>query len=175
MAEIELEPHDPVWRTRFERERDRVREASPAGPLGVLHVGSTAVADLAAKPVLDVLAVYDDYEGARAAATGLVATGCDLRRDEPDWVRLNRTGDEYPAVLHLRPRDAEAWRDQVVFRELLRESPEARAEYERVKRVAAATHPNDADAYTDAKEETVLDLVERAYDEGYDDRLPAFA
>lgn len=173
MAEIELEPHDPVWHERFERERDRIRDASSDGLLGTFHIGSTAVPDLAAKPVLDVLAVYAGYDAARAAADALVADGYDLRHDESDWVRLNRDGD-YPTILHFRPRDAETWRDQLIFRELLRGSQEARAEYERAKRAAAAEHPNDADAYTDAKESTVLSLVERAYREGYADRLPAF-
>ncbi|PSP51022.1 hypothetical protein BRC60_03960 [Halobacteriales archaeon QH_1_68_42] len=62
-----------------------------------------------------------------------------------------------------------------------RERPEAvevvdvRAEYERAKRAAVATHPEDVDAYTDAKESTIEELTERAYREGYGERLPAFA
>jgi len=43
---------DPVWTDRYEAERERVRDASDEGLLGVFHVGSTAVPDLAGKPAL---------------------------------------------------------------------------------------------------------------------------
>lgn len=174
MAEVVLEPHDPAWSDRFERERDRIRDAA-GDPLGVFHIGSTAVPNLAAKPALDALAVFEGYDPARETADALLADGYRLKRDDPDWIVLDRIGEEYSVVVHLRPRDADAWRDQFVFRELLREHPDARAEYERAKRTAAAEHPDDVDAYTDAKEPTILSLVERAYEEGYADRLPEFA
>lgn len=174
MADVEIEPHDPVWSERFETERDRIRDAAPDGLLGVFHIGSTAVPDLAAKPVLDVLAVFAGYDPARETAEALVADGYDLRRDESDWVRLNRDDGEYPVVVHFRPREADTWRDQVVFREFLREDPGARAEYERAKREAAAEHPDDVHAYTDAKEATILSLTDRAYEEGDAEWLPDF-
>ncbi|WP_256468566.1 GrpB family protein [Halorussus gelatinilyticus] len=52
--------------------RDRIREAAGAGLLGVFHVGSTAVEGLPAKPVVDVLGVFEDYDAARGVADALV-------------------------------------------------------------------------------------------------------
>ena len=171
---IELESYDPAWVDRFERERERIRETESGGLLGVFHIGSTAVPELAAKATIDVLAVYTDGAAMRDAARAFAGDGYLRRRDDPDWQVLNRSG-EATVVLHLRPRGADTWRDQLVFRELLRDSPRARAEYERAKRDAAAAHPEDVDAYTDAKESTIEELTARAYELGYDDRLPAFA
>lgn len=173
MSEIRLVDHDPAWRERFASERDRIRTASGEGLLGVFHVGSTAVEDLAAKPVVDVLAVYEDYDAASAAADALAEWGYDRRRDDPDWLVLSRTEVE-PVVIHLRPRAADAWRGHLVFREFLRENPDARAEYERAKREAAAEHPDDVAAYTDAKNEKIRSLEDRAYEEGYGECVPAF-
>jgi GrpB-like predicted nucleotidyltransferase (UPF0157 family) len=170
---IELEPYDPVWADRFECERDRIRSVASDGLLGVFHIGSTAVADLAAKAAIDVLAVYTDEATMRDGAQTLVDDDYVRKRDDPDWQVLNRFGDT-TVVLHLRPRSADTWRDQLVFRELLRERPRARAEYERTKREAAAAHPEDVDAYTDAKESTIEERTARAYELGYDDRLPEF-
>lgn len=171
---IELEPYDPAWADRFERERERVRELASDALLGVFHIGSTAVPGLAAKAVIDVLGVYDDETAMRDAARTLAAEGYVRKRDDPDWQVLNRFGDA-TVVLHLRPQSADTWRDQLVFRELLRERPRARAEYERAKREAATAHPEDVDAYTDAKESTIEELTARAYELGYGDRLPEFA
>lgn len=171
MPEIHLVAHDPSWRERFERERDRILTASDDGLLGVFHVGSTAVEELPAKPVVDVLAVYDEYESASDAAEELRAIGYDCQRDDPDWLVLSRT-DESPVVLHLRPEEADRWRDQLVFREYLRENPDARTEYEEAKRAAAARFPDDVGAYTEAKNETIRELEARAYEEGYGERVP---
>lgn len=177
---MELEPHDPAraerWTARFEVERERIRTVASEALLGACHIGSTAVPELAAKPVVDVLAVYADEGAMRAAARALAGDGCVRKRDDPDWQVLNRFDeDAETVVLHLRPRAAGTWRDQLVLRELLRDSARARAEYERAKRAAAAAHPGDVDAYTDAKEPTIEALTERAYREGYDERLPEFA
>lgn len=171
MGDVVLEPHNAEWTGCFERERERVRSVAADGLLGVFHIGSTAVPDLAAKPVLDVLAVYADEAAMRGAASSLVDAGYVHKRDEADWQVLNRFGD-VTVVLHLRPRSADAWRDQLVFRDFLREHSRARAEYERAKRAAADAHPDDVDAYTDAKEATIRRLTERARQAGYDQRLP---
>lgn len=174
MSELALRPHDPEWADRFRDERERIRRIAPDDLFGVFHIGSTAVPDLAAKPVIDALAVYADESAMRAAAEEFETEGYVRKRDDADWQVLNRFG-EMTVVLHLRPRDADTWRDQLVFREFLRDSQEARAEYERAKREALENHPDDVDAYTDAKEATIEALTERARDEGYGDRLPEFA
>lgn len=173
MPELHLVAHDPAWRERFQQVRDRILTASGEGLLGVFHVGSTAVEDLAAKPVVDVLAVFEGYDVASETADALVAGEYDRQRDDPDWIVLSRT-DGQSVVAHFRPRWADRWRDQLVFREFLRENPEARAEYERAKRRAAAEHPDDVGAYTEAKDETIRELEARAYEEGYGERVPEF-
>lgn len=182
MADVEFESPDPVWDDRFARERDRVERVVDDGLLGVFHVGSTAIPDLPAKPTLDAVAVFEGREAVANARDALLADGFGRHRDDPDWVVVTREAgvegtdrEAYGVCLHLRPRDHETWCDQVVFGEYLREDVRARATYERAKHVAAETHPDDVTAYTEAKEPTILSLVDEAYDRGYGTRLPAFA
>lgn len=172
---LHLVAADPAWRERFVQVRDRIRDAAGERLLGVYHVGSTAVEELPAKPVVDVVAVFEEYDAAREVADALVAAGYDRQRDDPDWLVCSRTdADEESVVVHLQPRTAETWREQLIFREFLRDDPEARAEYEEAKRAAVAEHPDDVGAYTAAKNETIRSLVAQARDEGYDERLPEF-
>lgn len=180
MADIVLEPHDPAWLDRFDRERGRVRSAAGgaldchhpgSGFLASFHVGSTAVPGLCARPVLDVLVVCRDVDAARVTADALAGEGGECTCREPDQFRVEDGTGEYDVAFEVRPRAAAAWRDQLVFRELLREDSGAREAYERVKRDAAADH-DDPDAYDDAKETTVLALTDHAYEQGYGDRVP---
>lgn len=171
MSEVELE-QDPVSRERFEETRTRIKNASPAGLLGVFHIGSTAVPDLAAKPMVDVLAVYTGYEPARQAADGLVTDGYTIRKDEPEWIQLVRKDADDDVFIHFRPKESDAWRDQLVLREFLRDNQQARREYEQVKRDAAGEHPDSPEEYTAAKDEIVRTLEDRAYEQGYAARIP---
>lgn len=171
MAEIEL-ARDPVLSDRFEETRTQIEKASSDDLLGVFHIGSTAVPDLAAKPMVDVLAVYEGYTPARRAADVLATEGYTIRKDEPEWIQLVRRDSDDAVFIHFRPRDSEVWRDQLVLREFLRDNRDARREYERVKRRAAEEHPDSHEAYTAAKDEIVRTLENRAYEEGYDARIP---
>ena len=100
-----------------------------------------------------------------------------IHRDDDDRVVLiwERDEEDYKFTLHLRPRDAQGWRDQIVFRELLRDDPRARGKYEGAKRTAVSEYPDDGEAYTAAKQPVIRSLTDRAYEEGYDEQLPNFA
>lgn len=167
---VTLEP-DPVWPDRYEAERERILEASGDQLLGVFHVGSTAIPDVLGKPALDVIAVYEDDASLDAAADVLTD---DAYERESDSTVVIRWGDEYAVFIKMHTRDDEKVRNQLVFKEYLCENADARREYARVKREAAEDHPEDLEAYTKAKADVVSSILERARDEGYDDRLPEF-
>lgn len=176
MGWIELHPYDPAWREYFESERDRIREIADDALLGIFHIGSTSVSGFLAEPVIDILAVYSTSSAVHEAKESLFGE-YRVHRDEEDRVALiwDKDEEDHSFTLHLRPRSVQGWRDQLVFRELLRDNPRARAKYERAKRTAASEYPNDGKAYTSAKEPIIQSLTEQAYEEGYDERLPDFA
>jgi GrpB-like predicted nucleotidyltransferase (UPF0157 family) len=65
---VVIEPYDPSWPQRFAAASSTLDTALRpwlAGP--VRHIGSTAVPGLAAKPVIDMLALVHEPRSARAA------------------------------------------------------------------------------------------------------------
>src|SRR5207244_1961841 len=56
MAEdpIQVVPYDPAWPAMFRRQAADLREALGAVALRIDHIGSTAIPQLAAKPVIDI-------------------------------------------------------------------------------------------------------------------------
>lgn len=166
---------DPVWTDHYEEERDQVLNASEEQLLGVFHVGSTAIADLPGKPALDVLAVFENYDAMRAAADILTDKGYELANDEPDAILVIKWGDDRAVFIKMHTRDDQKVRNQLIFRDYLRENPEGRREYERAKQKAVAEHPDDPEKYTLAKAEVVRSLLKQAQEEGYAEDLPEFA
>jgi len=120
------------------------------------HVGSTAVPELPAKPILDLMAGAADLDQATAIAAVLAAHGWHYLPPELDQRPSRRffvhvVGGRRHAHLHLmRPSTAD-WQRHLDFRDRLLADPALRAEYAALKRQLAATHADDREAYTEAK------------------------
>ena len=132
---VTLTAWDPAWPARFERERDRIRRALGDVARRVEHIGSTSVAGLAAKPIVDILVTVLDADDEGAFVEALVSAGYVLRVREPGH-RLFRTPDVAVHVHVLADSDPEADR-YLIFRDRLRSSAEDRIAYERLKRELA--------------------------------------
>ncbi len=150
-AAVVIVAHRSGWAEEFARERDRLQPL--LGGAELHHVGSTAVPGLAAKPVVDLMALVPDL-------------------DAPVPVLVEHAGYELPAAynaelhrrrflcrpsaahrthhLHLTDDPAELAR-LLTFRDRLRADPALAAAYAALKRDAATRHRDDREAYTEAK------------------------
>jgi GrpB-like predicted nucleotidyltransferase (UPF0157 family) len=150
-APIEIVAYTPEWPARFDRERDRLAPLLPGVELH--HIGSTAVPGLAAKPVIDMMAVVGDL-------------------DDPISALVDRGGYQFPAAynatlsgrrwlcyptpaqrthhLHL-VKDLAVLDRHLRFRDRLRTDSALRDEYAALKRRLAAAHRDDREGYTNAK------------------------
>ena len=136
---IELVDYRPEWAERFTKERERIAGAMGSTPRRIEHVGSTAVAGLAAKPIVDILVTVDDPDDESGYVDQLERAGYELRVREPGH-RMFRT-PERDVHVHIWADGSEDARDQVAFRDWLRSHPADRAEYERTKRAARGPLP----------------------------------
>lgn len=160
---IRLVPYDPEWPGRFARWRDRIGAALGATALRTEHVGSTSVPGLAAKPVIDIqVSVADIADEARYAGP-LEPLGLQLSNRD-DVHRYFSPVPEQPRELHLHLCQAgSAWeRDHLLFRDYLRAHPAAVHRYIAGKYAAALTWRDDRWAYTEAKTDVILDILEDA-------------
>jgi GrpB-like predicted nucleotidyltransferase (UPF0157 family) len=67
MDEVEIVDYDPRWPTFFDEEAKRLRATlDPSLITGLEHFGSTAVPDLSAKPIIDILIAVRSLADAQA-------------------------------------------------------------------------------------------------------------
>jgi GrpB-like predicted nucleotidyltransferase (UPF0157 family) len=154
---IVIVDYDPAWPTEFERLRDRAAAAVGDVVVAIEHVGSTAVAGLAAKPVIDLVVVVEP-EDVQLAVERLVEIGYVHRgnlgvegREAFDAPQVDR-----PHHLYVSPTDSEELRAQLALRDRLRRDAELAAEYEAVKRKLAVRFRDDRPGYTEAKTDFVV-------------------
>jgi GrpB-like predicted nucleotidyltransferase (UPF0157 family) len=143
---IILVPHDPGWAARFEAEAEALRAELGALARRIEHVGSTAVPDLIAKPVIDIqvsvvsLATLKPFLFAltRLGYTHLADPDPVFERNYPyfhkpvDWPNTHH--------VHLCEEGSELEWKHLAFRDRLRSSAQAREEYAELKRKLAALH-----------------------------------
>jgi GrpB-like predicted nucleotidyltransferase (UPF0157 family) len=68
-APLELVPYDPSWPLAFQKEADTLRRVFATWLAGSIeHIGSTAIAGLSAKPVIDIMAGVRTLEESRPAS-----------------------------------------------------------------------------------------------------------
>lgn len=170
---VHVAEHDPAWVDWFQDERQRLLSAL-SDDVRVEHIGSTAVPDLVAKPIVDILIGV-------APGTDLQAVADQL--EELGYEPLGEAG--VPGRLHLRRRGArsfnvsvvhvgsELWRDNLALREHLRHHPSARHLYAEAKLAAVESGATMLLAYSDAKAPTVAELVAEAVEWRHPDVLDA--
>jgi GrpB-like predicted nucleotidyltransferase (UPF0157 family) len=157
--------YDPAWPGQFELLCSRV-----AGALGDLaeridHVGSTAVPELAAKPIIDVDVLLKSSSDFPAALTKLSDLGYEHRGDLGIPGREAFAAPAGGPAHHLYvclPEDAEFHR-HVLLRDYLRAHPADAKAYGELKKVLAAKYSGDREAYIEGKRTFVEELLARAH------------
>jgi GrpB-like predicted nucleotidyltransferase (UPF0157 family) len=160
---VVLADYDPEWPRLFAREADRIRDALGDRALQVEHVGSTSIAGLAAKPIIDIVLVVADPADEAAYVPALESAGYVLRVREPDWHehRLLKGPDANANVHVFSPGCVEIER-MLLFRDWLRRDPADRELYERTKRDLAQQEWKYVQHYADAKSDVVEGIIARA-------------
>ncbi len=165
-APVVLAEYDPAWPPQFERERRLLSEVLAIWLTGPIeHIGSTAVPGLVAKPILDLMAGVESLEQSQPAIEAVAHLSYvyfPYRTEVMHWFCKPS-----PAIrthhLHLVPVNSQLWMERLAFRDFLRQHPRVAAEYSELKRVLAARHRYDREAYTEAKEPFVRRVLAEAW------------
>jgi GrpB-like predicted nucleotidyltransferase (UPF0157 family) len=162
-ATVVIVDYDPEWPSLFAIVEARVKQALGDRARDVLHVGSTSVPGLGAKPIIDVNLLVDDSRDEHAYVPALERAGFVFRFREPEWFehRLLR-GTDPRTNLHVFPVGCIESERMVLFRDWLRRDAHDRALYERTKRDLASKPWPTVQDYADAKADVVVEIMRRA-------------
>ena len=160
---VRLVPYDPAWPELFVAEAARIRETIGRSlPIALEHMGSTAVAGLPAKPVLDLLGGYPAGANVRHYVSALCVAGYVHRGEQGIPGReFFRRGDPRAYHLHLAVERGTFWREHLAFRDALRASEELRNAYAALKLELARRFPNNREAYIEGKTAFVREVIEK--------------
>lgn len=170
--DVAIVPYNPAWPLMFEQEKNHLLTCLPNHLIRrIEHFGSTAIPNLSAKPIIDMLVeVTSLEETTRKIAPVLESQGYDyfwrptMGDDTPPFyawfikrdAKRNRTHH-----IHMVENDFVHW-DRLLFRDYLIAHPGIAKEYETLKSNLAREYPNDRVAYTKGKTEFVVKVTQAA-------------
>ncbi|MBB4007046.1 GrpB-like predicted nucleotidyltransferase (UPF0157 family)/catechol 2,3-dioxygenase-like lactoylglutathione lyase family enzyme [Rhizobium taibaishanense] len=147
-----LEGYDTAWPRHFEKAADELCQLLGLPVSAVEHVGSTAVAGLNAKPLIDIDITLPE---------GVDITGMAALLESAGYTpRGSRHGDGVFAFVmrgnpgrrvYLCPKGSQTHADRIAFRNALRQNADLSFAYGLLKQELAALYPQDGDRYTQAK------------------------
>ena len=166
MKKVEVVPHDPRWRDAFEAEAKQVADALGGNVVAVHHIGSTAIPNIYAKPVIDLLVEVRDVAEVDGRSQAMESLGYEVmgeygipgrryfRKDDREGIRTHH-------VHAFEAGSAEAER-HLSFRDYMIAHPEDAQRYSDLKRRLAAEHPLSIGGYGDGKDGFVKEMDRRA-------------
>ena len=163
---IAIEDPDPSWPAQYAIVAAKIREALGARALHVEHVGSTSVAGLPAKAVIDVDVTVADPTAEDQYVFDLEQAGFQFLHRDRKWYqhRFFALSEPY-ANIHVFGEGCPELIRHRMFRDWLRENEDARVKYVEVKRAAAKAVAEEEEAgakYTEMKDSIVMEILNKA-------------
>ena len=161
---IRIEDYSPEWIDEFRKTGLALRTSLGDLASRIDHIGSTSIAGLAAKPIIDIQVSVASFEPMAALETAMNSAGFIWRKDNPELTK--RYFRERPGArrTHVHVRRNGSWHEQwaLLFRDYMRTHPEEHRHYALLKHRLAAQFGSDRQGYTDAKDEHFWSVIRRA-------------
>ena len=161
MRRIEVMDYNPEWPRMFADLRDAIWPSVRDLAVGIEHVGSTSVAGLAAKPVLEIDLVIEGRGQMPMIVERLATIGYrhrgDLGIEDREVFAMPRGMPMHH--LYVCTSNSLPLRNHLALRDHLRAHPPDATAYGNLKKELARKFPNDIDAYTEGKTEFILGIL----------------
>ena len=164
---IVLSEYDPVWPKWFEQEKQILyANLSSVKPV-IEHIGSTAVSNLIAKPIIDIMIGLADFREADLLVPMIQKLGYsyfDQYEDVMPYRRFFKKLSDGIAThhIHMVEVDSEFWVRHLLFRDYLRKNPAITLEYAELKRNLARQEWKDSNDFSDAKGDFIRGIQKKA-------------
>ncbi|SDJ06658.1 GrpB family protein [Alteribacillus bidgolensis] len=163
--EIMIVKYNPNWVEDFEREKSRISTLFGTQAIVIEHVGSTSIPGQEAKPVIDIFVIVSPFKDlAYYKSLFNFEVYNYIQTDMSKRYLFNKyTNGIWTHNLHINPYNNEFYtRNELLFRDYLREHPELVREYGEIKKNVAKNFAGEFEEYTRSKTEFIQKVIDAA-------------
>ncbi len=164
MKHIHVSDYNPVWEKHFQDLYQRIWPEIADVALSIEHIGSTAVAGLPAKPIIDLTIVVASTQHMISLIGRLEEIDARHRGDLgiPGREAFTRIPGFPPHNLYACVTGSQGLRNHIAVRDFLRSNPDSAIAYGKLKKELARKYPDDIDAYVEGKSSFLLEILEKS-------------
>lgn len=170
MRTIIVEPYNPNWPLEFEKIKAFLLPHIEDLIIDIIHVGSTSIPGLSAKPIIDFIIILDSYDVFPALAERLEILGYEHEGDLGIKQReafKRKYKDEFMTYhMYVCPKDSPENTRQIAFWNYMCKHQEALVSYANLKIALAEQFKHDIDSYVNGKSAFIEEILKKAKAEG---------
>ncbi|MEJ8548557.1 GrpB family protein [Brevibacillus borstelensis] len=161
---VKIVPYSSKWSLEFEKEKSWLLEALDPHIVAIEHIGSTSIPNQEAKPIIDMFACVEQLLNERVYADLLSHSGYRyIQTGMPErHLFVKEFAGQRTHHLHIMPIEGFYERNELLFRDYLRDHPHLVKEYGELKRALAEQYHSDNEGYTRAKTAFIQHVVDLA-------------
>ncbi|WP_341876281.1 GrpB family protein [Defluviitalea saccharophila] len=162
---VEVVEYNREWPVLFMEEAEEIKRILGEELIDIYHIGSTAVENLRAKPIIDIMPVVRDITKIDAYNKEFEALGYEPKGELGiTGRRFFRKGSEVRTHhIHIFEKsNSKEIRRHLAVRDYLRAHPNEVLEYGQLESKLAVLYPADIEAYCDGKDAFVKELERKA-------------
>ncbi|WP_281556047.1 GrpB family protein [Thalassomonas sp. RHCl1] len=154
---LEVVDYDPAWLKLFADEQILLAQSLGDVAIDIHHIGSTSVAGLAAKPVIDILMEVIDLEALDGKNQQMQSLDYEVKGENGIAGRryFQKGGNARSHHLHAFKKGDEALTRHLAFRDYLRVHPQVAQQYGELKQGLIRAGHNSSEPYMQGKNDFI--------------------
>ncbi len=161
---IEVIPSQKIWLKQFEQEKSLLEKIFTKQIIAIHHIGSTAIKNIKAKPVIDILLVVKKIQIIDNYNQVMTKNGYECLGENGLLGRrfFSKGGDNRSHHLHVFQDGNPEILRHLLFRDFMNSHVEAAEAYSQLKIELANKFPEDAESYSAGKDEFIKNIDRQA-------------
>ncbi|MEY8377595.1 GrpB family protein [Lachnospiraceae bacterium 56-18] len=163
---VKLISHQEEWNKNAEKVILKLKQLLGDAAVDIQHVGSTAIASIYAKPIIDIVIGVRDLNDVVSYEELLKQHDFVFRGEDVEGQLLFVMGDFEKDTrthhIHVVKWNGEEWNNYINFRDYLNCCPDKAMLYDACKKKLASQFPDDRRSYTAGKQELIECLLKEA-------------
>ena len=167
VRKIEVVPHDPNWSKKFKREASIIKSIFSEEIITIHHIGSTAIPEINAKPIIDILVEVHDVDKIDKYNIKMIEQGYIPKGEYGILGRrfFIKGSEEFRTFhVHIFEKENPEIKRLLNFRDYIIAHPKEAQTYSRLKEKLAREHSEDVNSYIDGKDAFIKNIDKKAKD-----------
>lgn len=165
VRKVEVIPYDAAWVKKFLEERLQLLAILDANVVSIDHIGSTAIPDMPAKPVIDILISVIKINTVDAYNDKMVTFGYEIKGEFGIVGRrffLKNVNGERSYHVHIFQHGNPELQRHIKFRDYMITHPAEAAQYAELKIKLAQLFPDNITAYCEGKNNFIKEIDQKS-------------